>query len=278
MKKISIVMRSRNDAEFAERTINAILSQTEQDFELLSFDNASTDGTAEIIAKYPQIKKFKVPEGAYVPGRVLNAAVAECEGGIIVFNNADAIPQNNDWLAEITRAIAGGECGACYARQICRPNANAWVSADYARAFGDTAQNADFFSMASSAAAADILKKYPFDADIKYSEDVFWAKNLREHGIRVCYAPNAVVEHSHNYDANGIAKRFAGEGAADAQIYGTPQSFFKMLKGILGALVRDFVFCIRNKKITQFIECARARFIQKTSYYKARRNALKSFK
>ena len=273
MKKISIAMRSRNDAEFVRRTLDAIFSQSRGNFELLSFDNASSDGTAEILQEYAAVQKFHIPDGEYVPGRVLNYAVSKCSGDIVVFNNADAVPADARWLENITAKIERGEAGACYARQTCRPDALDWVASDYSRAFGDIPMSAEFFSMASSAADIRILRENPFDESIKYSEDVLWAKGLREKGVRVEYAPDAVVEHSHNYSTEAVKRRFAGEGRADAQIFGTPQGILKCAKGIAGAVARDLVFLARRGRLAKLPECVRARVAQKTSYYRARREA-----
>lgn len=273
--KASIVMRSRNDAEFIRRTIDAIFSQSFRDFELLSFDNASGDGTPQILDEYSAIGRFHIAEGQYVPGRTLNYAVSKCSGDIVVFNNADAVPLDRNWLEKILEPISGGKFGACYARQVCRQDALAWVASDYSRAFGNSPLNGEFFSMASSAADIRVLKDNPFDEGIKYSEDVLWAKGLREKGIKVGYAPDAQVEHSHNYNSAEIKKRFAGEGLADAQIFGTAQSALECAKGMAGAVCRDFVFLAKRGKLSKFPECAHARALQKTSYFRARRDALK---
>jgi hypothetical protein len=51
MPKISIGLPCYNEADFIEATIRSVLAQTEGDFELIICDNASTDGTAEIISR-----------------------------------------------------------------------------------------------------------------------------------------------------------------------------------------------------------------------------------
>lgn len=63
MPTVSIVIRSRNDASFIKRVLDKISEQTFSDFEILNFDNASTDGTREIIAQYDNIRLFSIPEG-----------------------------------------------------------------------------------------------------------------------------------------------------------------------------------------------------------------------
>ena len=94
MPKVSIVIRSHNDVEFISDTLKELLAQDFQDFEIISCDDASTDGTAEIIASFPQVIRLERPEGRYVPGKTLNRAIPQCHGDIIVFNNADAVPKH----------------------------------------------------------------------------------------------------------------------------------------------------------------------------------------
>ncbi len=275
MKTVSIVMRSRNDADIIARTIDAMLAQDFEDFEIVSFDNASTDGTREIIAKYPQIRAFQVPEGQYVPGRVLNDSVKECDAKVIVFNNSDCLPLNPKWLENLVRPILSGGAQLSYARQVCRPDADAWVKLDYSRAFADAAPDFDFFSMASSAVAAPVFEKISFSPEIKYSEDSLFAKHAREAGMKVAYAADALAEHSHNYTPKQIAKRFAGEGVADAEIFGSAQSIFGCLKRIAADCAKDFTALAKTGGLLAFPSCVRARVFQKLSYYRARRRAFK---
>ena len=49
MPRVSVLMTTYNGAVFIARSIAGVLSQTWQDFELLVVDDASTDGTAEIL-------------------------------------------------------------------------------------------------------------------------------------------------------------------------------------------------------------------------------------
>jgi len=63
---LSIGMPVYNGEDFIAEAISSLLSQTRGDFELIISDNASTDGTAEIIegfaTKDPRIRYFRQPE------------------------------------------------------------------------------------------------------------------------------------------------------------------------------------------------------------------------
>ena len=80
------------------------------------------------------------------------------------------------------------------------PDAFAVVRKDYERAFGDGSVSRKwhkFFSLVSSAFRKEELLQNPFDETFQYSEDSQWV-NRRE--VTIVYVPEAVVEHSHNYN------------------------------------------------------------------------------
>ncbi|EPC04108.1 hypothetical protein L861_02015 [Litchfieldella anticariensis FP35 = DSM 16096] len=52
--KVSIVMPAYNAASFIGKSIESVLSQTYEDWELLIIDDASSDGTSEIIKEYSE--------------------------------------------------------------------------------------------------------------------------------------------------------------------------------------------------------------------------------
>lgn len=273
MPTVSIVIRSRNDASFIKRVLDGISGQTFSDFEILSFDNASTDGTRKIIAQYDNIRLFSIPEGGYVPGKVLNFAFKESLGEVIVYNNSDSIPLDEFWLEELIKPLLSQQAHATYARQVPRPDAFPWVKLDYSRSFPETPFSKTFFSMVSSATTRNTLRRFPFDPKISYSEDIYWAKTLRDNGLKIAYTPKSIVEHSHNYSIEQVQTRFYGEGYADGQIWKERQTLYHFGKGLLGGIFRDFFWLLKTNQIAQLAPCLKYRFKQKFSY----RNGLKDY-
>lgn len=273
MPKINIIIRSRNDFNYIKKTLNNILYQKKIDFEILSFDNASTDGTKEIISQYENIRSFPILEGDYIPGKALNYAFKQCSAEIIVFNNSDSIPVNEFWLENLIAPLLTGEAQATYARQLPRSDAFPWVKRDYARAFSDKPLSDTFFSLVSAATTREVLERFPFDSQISYSEDVYWAKTLRDNALKIAYTPNSIVEHSHNYTIEQVRKRFYGEGYADGEIWKKRQSYSAYIKGVVGGMLRDFLWLLKTNQATQLFPCSRYRLVQKSSY----RKGLKSY-
>lgn len=269
---ISVIVRSKNDAARIRRTLEALLSQKDcGEFEIISCDDSSTDGTAEIIAEYCEIRRLEPDQLPYNPARVLNRAVSFCQGDLIVFNNSDAIPQNEDYLKQLTAPLADPDCGAVYGRQLPRPDAWAFIKREYQRAFKAAGETVipDFFSLVTSAARREVLVSEPFDMAMQYSEDVEWSRRVRMNmNLKVVYAPDAVVEHSHNYTLREVWKRFFNEGRADFQITGARPSGLLLLRQAIMEIARDLQFEIANCAIKDIPHGIVYRAVQKYAVYR----------
>lgn len=247
---VSILVRAHNDEAFVERTLERIFAQkTDFPFEVLVCDDASTDATREIATRFP-VRFVERPDGPYRPGRTLNVLVRAARGTIVVFNNADAVPCDESWLANLVRPLveAPETPLATFANQLPRPDAQALVRKDSERAFGDGRVQATwrfFFSLASSATRRALLVETPFDERIRYSEDVDWAWRMSRRTVapmRIVYCPDALVEHSHNYTFRELARRFRGEGAADRVIFGDRPTLARELVGATRETLRDWAY------------------------------------
>ena len=234
-----------------------ILAQSFNDFELINIDCSSTDGTYEIIKKCNVNGKiFSIKPKDYVPGVVLNNAVKECCGEIVVFNNSDCVPLNNNWLPELITCFEDKSTVACFGNQLTRSDAKPLVIKDNTRAFGDgkiSGKWKHFFSLATSAARLNTLLEHPFNENLQYSEDIEWSYRLKKLGMKIVYCENAKVEHSHNYTLKEVRKRFYSEGYAEAIIYNTEMKFFiGLFKPLCMEILRDFIYLFRHKKINAF--------------------------
>ena len=271
---VSVLVRSRNDAPFIGRTLTALFAQEcDFPFEVVCCDDASTDRTCDIIAGFPGVVRLPRPEGEYRPGRRLNYMVSGCRGDIVVFNNADAVPLDRHYLAELTLPLRTGAADAVYGNQLPRPDAAYLVRKDNLRAFGDGREAATwrfFFSLASSAVRRQDVLAHPFDENIRYSEDVEWA---HRRAMRIVYAPKARVEHSHNYTISELKKRFYGEGEADGAIFGDrPRLARELASGALETL-RDIRFLLAHPRGLGELPLAPVRrFVQRFYHWKGVRD------
>jgi len=85
--KISIITPSYNAKKFIEDCIQSVLCQNYPNFEHIIIDGGSTDGTIEILKKYPHLKW--ISESDKGQSDALNKGVKMADGDIIGWLNAD---------------------------------------------------------------------------------------------------------------------------------------------------------------------------------------------
>lgn len=94
LPKISVVIPSYNKAEFIEKTLDSIIMQKYNNFEVIIQDGSSVDGTLEIIKryaiKYPKIIFWKSEKDN---GQVdaINRGMKRASGDILTYINADDV-------------------------------------------------------------------------------------------------------------------------------------------------------------------------------------------
>lgn len=281
MPLVTIVMRSKNDISYIARTFENILKQSFTDFEILNFDSGSEDGTWEIIQKYNPDRSWQIIPDSYVPGKVLNNAVDKAKGKIIVFNNSDCIPEDENWLEKLIAPLLAPDSNKIYGvfcNQLARPDAFPLVRKDNMRAFGDgsIASNWDhFFSLASSGAFKKILQEHPFREDLQYSEDVDWAWRMKRLNFKAVYVADAKVEHSHNYSLKELKKRFYSEGIAEGQIYAVKKTFWRgFVFSCLAEMGRDIIYLLKTGKILVLPRALVYRVMQRFNSWKGRHDYL----
>lgn len=87
---VSIIMNSCNSSKYLRLAIDSILRQSYQRWEIIFFDNQSTDGSLEIAQNYgdTRIKIYSTQERV-VLGAARNAAIAKVTGDWIAFLDTD---------------------------------------------------------------------------------------------------------------------------------------------------------------------------------------------
>ncbi len=256
---VDIVMRSYNDMPLVVETLDGIGRQAGPFARLSVFDNASSDGTEETV-RAVGARVFEVPQGEYVPGKVLNRAMRETDSPIVVFVNSDCTPVDDDWLRPLLAGFEDDSVAAVFGRQMAREDCRPLFVKDTEATYGDGALQANWrhcFSMASSAVRRSVWEKIPFDEDLGYSEDIDWTWRVRQAGYAIRYVPESKVFHSHNYSLKQYYRRQYGEGRAEAEIFSwtawqTSCVRYSLLP--LGRLVlSDWRYCLRHGHLATIV-------------------------
>lgn len=85
--KISIVTPSYNSAKYIEDCIQSVLNQNYPNFEHIVIDGGSTDGTVDILKKYPHLKWISEPDEGQ--SDALNKGFRMATGDVVGWLNAD---------------------------------------------------------------------------------------------------------------------------------------------------------------------------------------------
>ncbi len=202
---VAIVMRCQNEMPHVRRALKMLNRQTGPAFDLTAVDSGSTDGSLEELQKYcDQLQQIAPDE--YVPGKVLNNAIAQTRSEIIVLLNADAVPRSDNWLEKLLRPILENRADAAFSQQIARPDARFIVAYDYARAYNPAKIAPGFFSAVACAFRRELWERHRFP-ESGYAEDAAWAADCIAAGARFQLADDSVVEHSHNYTLQELRQK-----------------------------------------------------------------------
>ena len=84
MPRVSIIMNIRNGAAFLREALNSVMAQTFQDWELIVWDDCSTDDSSRIVAEYrdSRIRYFLSPEETSL-GEARNRAIRPGTGRMV---------------------------------------------------------------------------------------------------------------------------------------------------------------------------------------------------
>jgi rhamnosyltransferase len=271
--KLSIIMRTKNADWVVEQALRALHSQTVRDYELVVIDSGSTDRTLDIVRGYSPIL-IEIPASAYLPGAVLNQAIAQSTGEILVFQNSDVVPLSSHALERLIAVFDEPNVVASFARQTPRPEAASWVRRDYAVSFpaqGDAPAWMPL-SLAFAAMRRSMWKCHPFHTAAFGSEDIEWGVWARNQGYSVRYVPECVVMHSHNYTVREAFGRRFIEGEADAFIHHDKVSLPQLAMRIVGSTARDMAYHTKVRDWKGLFEAPVRRTAFHLGYYQGHRH------
>ncbi|MEE9369668.1 MAG: glycosyltransferase family 2 protein [Pontiella sp.] len=270
---VAIIMRAMNEMPYTRSALDMLKQQTVSNFDIFAVDSGSTDGTLETLQAHSVSLQQIRPED-YVPGKVLNEAIARTHHEIIVLLNADAIPQSTDWLEKLIQPIINDETDATFSKQIPRSDAHFIVSYDYERAYNPGEIAPEFFSAVSCAFKRAIWEAHNFP-NHDYAEDTIWASACLIYGARFQFVPESEVEHSHNYTRQQLFDKKYRHGYALGTTQGKTSPLSHRLYLCGRELLRDFIYACKKKQFRIIPNNIAYRIIIHTGFHAGIRNAAK---
>ena len=93
--KVSIIMNCLNGEQYLKQALDSVFEQTYDDWEVIFWDNASTDGSAVIAKSYGGRVRYFNSQTTYPLGKARNFAINKAQGDFIAFLDCDDI-----WLPQ----------------------------------------------------------------------------------------------------------------------------------------------------------------------------------
>ncbi len=117
---VSIIMNSYNGAEFLRDAVESVMAQKYSNWEIVFWDNASTDETSAIAAAYaaadPRFRYFRAPSTTAL-GAARNLALRQVRGTYIGFLDSDDL-YFPDTIERQVRLMESEDYGLVYGRTV----------------------------------------------------------------------------------------------------------------------------------------------------------------
>ena len=99
--KVSVIMNCFNCSKYLEEAIDSVYAQTYKNWEIIFWDNASTDNSAEIARKYDDKLRYFSSDKTVPLGHARNFALGKARGEYIAFLDCDDVWLPNKLEMEI---------------------------------------------------------------------------------------------------------------------------------------------------------------------------------
>jgi len=224
--RVSVIIPTLNAGESFAKLLQLLQSQTKKPDELIIIDSCSDDQTTQL-AKQAGVRVMTVQRSEFDHGGTRNKAAAEASGDILLFMTQDVMPVNERLIEELTKPLQEQKAVYAYARQMADEGAD--LLERLARAHNYPPQSAIksysdietlgikafFCSNACSAIRRDVFEKMGgFQAPVIFNEDMFMSARCILSGMKIAYAAEAIVYHTHHYTIKQQFKRYFDNGVS----------------------------------------------------------------
>lgn len=208
MVKISIIIRTRNEAKSLERVFKRIYNQdTSLNYEIIIVDSCSTDGTKRIASSYG-CKIVNLSPHDFSWGRGLNIGIENAKGEFCVLLSAHCYPVDGKWLDKLTKPLMIDEkVAASYGGQIPIKGVDPFEEVELKKWFPRSSKKLAI-SNSNACIRKSVWQKIKFNEALNSYEDVEWALRVQASGYKLRYIPEAAVYHSHKINVHSIYRRW----------------------------------------------------------------------
>ena len=267
--KVSIIIRTLNEAAFLPSLLDLINNQSYKNFEIIIVDSGSKDDTQKIAKEFSD-KLLIIEKDDFTFGYAINHGIKHSNGELVCIISAHTKPESNNWLEELVSAfnyekLDNSKVAMSYGKQIGGETSNFSEIMDFHSLFGKEELKKSspkyFCNNANSMIRKDLWSTHPFNESLSGLEDIEWSKYWMDKGHEIVYKPNASIIHIHNETGSQIRNRFWRESIAARSIGILPiRTIFSQIPIQILLIFRDIFYLFKNKYKGKISDILRYRF------------------
>ena len=210
-KVISVIIPTLNAGNDICILLSVLYKQNVKPAEIIIIDSESDDNTLDLVKQYAEVRIIQIKRKDFDHGRTRDKALRESKGNVIVFLTQDAIPANEEFLAELIDPLQDETVALCTGRQLPKEDASRMEKLIRAFNYPDSSQTKQkkdidrlgiktfFCSDVCAAYNREIyLSLGGFEYPLRTNEDMLYAAKAIQSGYKIVYNAQAQVYHSHN--------------------------------------------------------------------------------
>ncbi|HJT82758.1 MAG TPA: glycosyltransferase [Chthoniobacterales bacterium] len=244
---VSIIVCSYNGAKTLAACLDSLGKIDYPDYEVILVDDGSTDNTAEIAAKYPEVRYIHQTNHGLSHAR--NTGAHAARGEVLAYTDSDCMA-DRDWLYYLVGTLVSDNFAGVGGPNV-TPPAQDWIQACVAGAPGGPSHVLLTDTVAEHIPGCNMaFYRWAFDSvggfDVEYrkaGDDVDFCWRLQQAGCVIGFSPTAIVWHYRRFTLKAFMNQQRGYGEAESllrfkhlvffgptgtakwrgQIYGTPR-------------------------------------------------------
>ena len=244
---VSVIVCSYNGGKTLAQCLDSLGKIDYPTYEVILVDDGSTDDTAAIAARFPQIRYLHQTNHGLSHAR--NTGAKAARGEVFAYTDSDCMA-DRDWLRFLIATLRSGDYAGVGGPNISPPAQN-WVQACVAAAPGGPSHVLLTDTVAEHIPGCNMAwYRWAFENvggfDIEYhkaGDDVDFCWRIQQSGHQIAFSPTAIVWHYRRFTLSAFRRQQEGYGEAESllrfkhliffgptgsakwrgQIYGTPR-------------------------------------------------------
>lgn len=188
---VSVIVPVYNSSAFILETIDTIYAQDYRPLEIIIVDDGSTDDSAKLIQRFPDIKY--IYQNNQGPGAAKNTGIRAAQGEYLAFLDADDLWKPDKISRQIDNFLQNiqFEYSITHMHISLKPGMQkpAWLKSEFLH------QNLPAYLPSSLMVKRELFQRIGlFDETLKTSEDVDWFFRAKDSGAAMAILPDVLLE------------------------------------------------------------------------------------